>query len=100
MPKQVKESGEGTLPGNQKYDWSFLSNGKTYEMVKGEDFEADIEAFRTNCLAWARKHGYEATTRKIGDSKIQITLKKKKDKNANSGKPRGANKPDSSASSS
>ena len=61
----------GTGSGS-KYAWAEWFDGGTWVLVKGEDFETEVDTFQTTCLIRARKRGIKIVTKKIGAGKLAV----------------------------
>tara|TARA_R110000764_G_scaffold144689_1_gene232469 strand:- start:261 stop:617 length:357 start_codon:yes stop_codon:yes gene_type:complete len=55
-----------------KYKWYELFDGKIYKLVKGEDFDCDLESFRVQAYGAARNRGLFFRSSKISDTELAI----------------------------
>ena len=52
-----------------RYDWTLWTNGETWEIRKGEDYEISTENMRVNLHDQARQRNLKARTRKVSGEK-------------------------------
>lgn len=66
----AKEIQPDDLPtdARTKYPWDQWTNGNWWQARKGEDFNGDLEGFRSNLYAYTKRHGLRAETRASGDT--------------------------------
>lgn len=68
-------------PPRRSYPWAeWMALGEdgrplTWELVEGEDFAGDAEAFRNRCYAMGSKHGLKATVAKSQDDDGRTLLR-------------------------
>jgi hypothetical protein len=55
-----------------KYDWDSLFDGKIYKLVKGEDFDCDLESFRVQAYGAARSRSMFFRSSKLSDTELAI----------------------------
>lgn len=65
----AKEIQPGDLPQDAriKYPWAQWTNGNWWQARRGEDFNGDVESFRSNLYAYTKRHGLKVTTKSEGD---------------------------------
>lgn len=51
-----------------KYPWSEWTNGETWELTRGRDFDCQAHTMRPRFVAEARKRGMTVTTRITGET--------------------------------
>lgn len=78
---------------SSKYPWDEWLDGQVYELVRGEDFEGEPDAFRRTVYSAADRLGKGALTRitKDGNLAVQAVPEKKKREKSN-GKSNGKSK--------
>lgn len=58
------------------YPWDEWFDGRAWELVKGEDFDCEVQSMRTMAYSRARERGLHAASRIVGDTlTIQATKK-------------------------
>ena len=55
-----------------KYDWDSLFDGRIYKLVKGEDFDCDLESFRVQAYGAARSRSMFFRSSKLSDPELAI----------------------------
>ncbi len=58
-----------------KYDWQTILNGKTWELVSGEDFEPEPRTFVAHIHGTAKRKGLKVNTHIEGKSVIVRAFK-------------------------
>lgn len=61
-----------TTARGSKYDWDTLFDGKIYKLVKGDDFECDLESFRVQAYGAARNRGLTFRSTKLNENELAV----------------------------
>ena len=64
-----------------KYDWDTVLNGKTWELVSGEDFKPEPRTFVAHIHGTAKRKGLKVNTHIEGQSVIVRAFKEKAEDN-------------------
>lgn len=79
--REVKHRFTRNPGGNSKYDWDQILNGKTWELVQGEDFEMAPRTFVAHCHGTAKRRNLKVRTHTdLNAKKVIIRAYKDKDK--------------------
>ena len=60
--REVKHKFARNAGGNAKYDWEQILNGKTWELIQGEDFEMEPRTFVAHCHGTAKRRNLKVRT--------------------------------------
>tara|TARA_R110002020_G_scaffold176207_3_gene368307 strand:- start:73 stop:405 length:333 start_codon:yes stop_codon:yes gene_type:complete len=61
-----------TTSRGSKYDWDTLFDGKIYKLIKGDDFECDLESFRVQAYGAARNRGLTFRSTKLSETELAV----------------------------
>ena len=70
-----------------KYDWDSLFDGRIYKLVKGEDFDCDLESFRVQAYGAARSRSMFFRSSKLSDTELAIQATSNEAAFSKKGKP-------------
>lgn len=75
-----------------KYPWDSWLDGETYELVRGKDFNIDVEAFRTSVAGAAATRGFVVSTHRPDKKGNSLVIQARPSGEAN-GKVEAKSKP-------
>ena len=79
--REVKHKFARNAGGTAKYDWDTLLNGKTWELVQGEDFEMAPRTLVAHCHGTAKRRNLKVRTHTDMDAnRVIVRAYKDKDK--------------------
>ncbi len=80
--REVKHKFTRNAGGNAKYDWDTILNGKTWELVQGEDFTMAPRTFVAHCHGTAKRRNLKVRTHTDLEAN-KVIVRAYKDKNRN-----------------
>lgn len=65
MARTLEDFDFASAHGNAKYPWADWSNGETWQIERGQDFDCDVDVMRGQIIVRARKDGRRVETRVV-----------------------------------
>lgn len=63
---------EGTVQEFRRYPWSEWTNGATWAVQQGEDFDIPVESFRSLLHGYGMRNGMTCKTKRMSDSVLHF----------------------------
>ena len=58
----------------RRVPWADYADGRTWELVRGQDFDQDAEHARRAAMAWAYRHDAEVRTSVPSPDRLRVQL--------------------------